>query len=174
MIGITLTVGILALSAPASYACYCLVPNVPEAFDKARDVFVGVVTEIIEPRSSDKKAPAAERFFTIKFRVERSFKGRLASEISVLADQGRSGCFSYPTILKGEKYLVYADQFGADGSAAKDLVTINACNRTGLVGEELKDRFFDSGLGERHRAGDLRELEEITNSDFNLRFKRPL
>src|SRR5215208_4478500 len=91
--------GIFALSAPNTHACFCLVPDVPDSFAKASAVFVGVATDIIEPHASGAKSTLSERFFTIKFKVEKLWKGRFSPEISVLADQGRLGCFSFPTVL---------------------------------------------------------------------------
>lgn len=166
--------GILALSGPAAYACSCVVPDVRDSYARASDVFIGEVADIIEPRSSDEKAPPVDRLFTIKFKVERSFKGRLSSEISVLADQGRLGCFSYRPVFRGERYLVYGDPFGGRGDG---LVMINACNRTGLFNEDLVRPAFEPELrdwyGRVYRTDDLRELEEIKGTGFRVQFGRP-
>lgn len=174
-------VGIFALSPSSTYACFCVVPDVLEAFEEASAVFVGTVTEIAEPRTSEETGSPSDRFFTIKFTVEKQWKGKYSPEIYVLADQGRLGCFSYPTIFKGEKYLVYGDPVYSHGGNMKGLVAINACNRTGLISEQLKRPAFGLDglefrdfLGRRYASEDLKELEEITNTAFKVRFNRSL
>jgi hypothetical protein len=174
------------VSAPDSSACWCFVPAVSKSYDKASDVFTGVITEIDAPHNTSDNAAPADKFFTIKFKVEKSWKGRLTQEISVLADQGRLGCFSYPTVYVGDKYLVYADPFPSDASEGKDLVIITACNRTGPVGDQPRPSLgfaFDdwSGrrwaskssrdwLGREYRTEDLKELDEITNPSPSNKF----
>jgi hypothetical protein len=56
-------IGVCSLSESKSYACSCVKPEVPQAFDEARAVFTGEVTEIIEPRTDDPKAPLAARLY---------------------------------------------------------------------------------------------------------------
>lgn len=106
---------LIALSAPTSSACFCAMPDVPKAYEQATAVFVGKVVEIVPPRTSDENRPLADRFYTLKFKVEKSWKGSFPSlEISVLSGQG-DGCLSYPVVKVGEKYLVYADPVLNDG-----------------------------------------------------------
>ena len=120
----------LAVFAPKSYACFCVRDEVPQAYDEAQAVFIGEVTEIAPPRTDDPNALLAERLFVIKFKVEKSWKGAgfldtTIPEISVLSDQGRSGCFSWGPFLEGRKYLVYAIQTGG-----RNLAVLFSCNRT--------------------------------------------
>ena len=101
--------GIFALPVRGIY-CSCLRPEVPLAFSDARAVFVGEVTEILRPRTADPKAPPEARLYLVKFRVERAWKGVVVSqELTLLSDQGRAGCFSWGSFLKGGRYLVYAE-----------------------------------------------------------------
>lgn len=121
----------LAFSAPAAHACFCVTPELPDAFASANAVFLGEVTEIIEPRSADEKAALSLRLSVIKFKVIKSWKGIgfASQEISVLANQGDSGCFPSPTLQKGLRYLVFAD--AADNENGWSIVGV--CNRTTAV-----------------------------------------
>src|SRR5258708_40114575 len=65
-----------ASSAPSISAfSYCSIPDFEKALDRANAVFVGEVVEIIEPLTMDESAPLPGHFFTIRFKVERSWKG---------------------------------------------------------------------------------------------------
>jgi hypothetical protein len=121
----------LAFSAPAALACFCVTPELPDAYASANAVFLGEVTEIIEPRSADEKAALSLRLFVIKFKVIKSWKGIgfASQEISVLANQGRSGCFDSPALQKGLRYLVFADP--ANNETGWSIVGV--CNRTAVV-----------------------------------------
>lgn len=138
----TLIIAIVAISARNSYACWCSIPSVPEAVERADAVFVGEVADVIPPRTSDPDAPLPGRFFTIKFKIEKSWKGVDSDEIDVLSAQGNYSCFAFPPVYKGEKYLVYADPVYHDGSYQKGWHFISVCNRTALVpvpGWEIRD-----------------------------------
>lgn len=126
-----------SLAEPSVYACFCVVPEVPDAFRVARAVFVGEVVEIIEPHTDNPKAPLVDRVYSIKFRVERSWKGVNGSTISVLSDQGR-GCFSWGPFLKGNKYLVYAER-QTPGAPTGNLAVLFSCNRTALLAAASED-----------------------------------
>lgn len=148
---------VVTVSAPTSKACYCSVPSVPKAVSRAGAVFVGEVTEIIEPRTSDDKAPPPGRFYTIKFKVEKSWKGVASSDVAVLSAQGRYGCLAYPPVSKGEKYLVFADPFYFNGAFQKDWLIITTCNRTKLLANASED---------------VKRLDGIKNPSFNPYFRR--
>src|SRR6266849_5357295 len=60
---------------PRAYGCSCLTPEVPEALKQAKAVFLGEVIDIVEPKTSNEAAPLPGRFFTIKFKIQRSWKG---------------------------------------------------------------------------------------------------
>lgn len=109
-----------------SPTCFCVFPEVADSFARADAVFVGKVLEI--ERTPAAEAPISERLFTIKFKVEKSWKGD-SEEKRVLAAQGDLGCFAYPVFSKGERYLVYADPAYFKPKRKKVLV-VNLCNRT--------------------------------------------
>ena len=160
MRALLLTAGLLvvfAVCASESYACFCLTAEVPEAYDEAKAVFIGEVTEIVAPRTDDPTALLADHLFTIKFKVEKSWKGAgfldtTIPEISVLSDQGRSGCFSWGPFLEGRKYLVYAIQ-----TDERNLAVLFSCNRTASLD---------------NASDDLRELRAIQNPFFKFERKR--
>jgi hypothetical protein len=155
-----LTAGLLAVfavCATKSYACFCVKAEVPEAYDEAKAVFIGEVTKIVTPRSEDPTALPAERLFTIKFKVEKSWKGAgfldtTIPEISVLSDQGRTGCFSWGPFLEGRKYLVYAIQ-----TEEKNLAVLFSCSRTASLAQA---------------SDDLKELRALQNPFFKFERKR--
>jgi hypothetical protein len=161
-----LLVLVLALNAlPASSPlCFCIVPEVPEAFEQAKAVFVGEVIEIVEPATSGEKAASPNRFYVVRFRVEKSWKGAfLSSEIDVLSDQGR-GCFAYPKVTKGERYLVYADPAFESGSESSRFLIITNCNRTAMLPGSVdpsKQRRLHLELDRQDGSVDLRKLDAI-------------
>lgn len=120
---------IFLLAAPVAMACDCLTPEVAQAFERARAVFQGEVTEIVPPRNAAKDAPFPDRAYTIRFKVERTWKGPFFIEADVYALM--DGYFSLPWLVKGEKYLVYADPI-LDAPKNTD-VMINVCNRTAYM-----------------------------------------
>ena len=70
-----LALGCVSVFTSRAYGCFCITPEVPEALKTARTVFLGEVVDIIEPTTSDETARLPGRFFTIKFKVQRSWKG---------------------------------------------------------------------------------------------------
>lgn len=130
---------LFSLCAPNTYACSCIVPEVPEAFRAARAVFIGEVTEITAPHTDNPKAPLADQLYTIKFKVERSWKGVRSADVIVLSDQGRAGCFSWGPFLKGKKYLVYGERRLRSGAHTRTLAVLFSCNRTGLLADASED-----------------------------------
>jgi hypothetical protein len=147
--------GTVALFASNSHACTCVMPEVPQAYDEARAVFAGEVIEIVKPRTNDPKAQLADRLYTVKFKVEKSLKGRgfkdSLQEINVLSDQGRAGCLSWGLFVEGSKYLVYAGE-----TEEKNLAVLFSCNRTASLNSASED---------------LRELEKLSKSSFKVQFK---
>jgi hypothetical protein len=149
--------GTFAWFAPDAHACSCIIPEVPQAFDKSHAVFVGEVTEIVKPRTDDPKAPPADRLYTVKFKVEKSWKGAgfkdmTVSEIVVLSDQGRAGCFSWGSFVEGRKYLVYAEE-----TKGENLAVLFSCNRTVALA---------------NASGDLEALDRMSKPAFKYRSKR--
>jgi hypothetical protein len=136
------TLILLSVSADKALGCVCMLePNpTPEkiraerlkAFDKAANVFSGEI--VILDR------------FTVRFRVDKIWKGPVSEEITMLTgmkDHG-DGIFSSSScdyhFTKGEKYLVYA--YGPP----EELKT-HACSRTTLL---------------KYAEEEMRGLDEIT------------
>src|SRR5947209_12033996 len=92
---VTFFFGTLLLSAPTNHACSCAVPEIDQSFKRANAVFIGEVTEIIAPKSYDEMAPLSDRLYTVKLKVEKSWKGVKSHEVSILSDQGTLQCISY-------------------------------------------------------------------------------
>lgn len=51
----------------------------------------------------------------------------------MLSDQGRAGCFSWGSFVKGKRYLVYAERRTPSGVPIRNLAELFSCNRTTLV-----------------------------------------
>ncbi len=136
-----------------------------EALDYASNVFLGEVIDIVEPPTSAETAPLPGRFFTLKFKVVRSWKGVAfgSREISVLSAQGRYGCFAYPPVRKGERYLVYADP----ASGGKDWSIITNCNRTTVVGIGIAPLKL-ANLGAIDPYLEMKQLDAITRRTFKF------
>ena len=140
-----LAVGCLGASASPACACFCVIPELPDAYDQARAVFLGEVVDIIEPKSSNESAPTADRLFKIRFKIHRAWKGIAARtrEFSVLSAQGY-GCFDFPPVRKGERYLVYADR----ASNAGNWSYLPSCGRTSVMrlGHQATRRHHQTNL----------------------------
>jgi hypothetical protein len=146
----------------------CSAPAVPLAFKEASAVFIGTVSDVVDPRSKVDKAPLEQRFYTIRFNVQRSWKGVTSDEISVLSGQGKFGCLSYPAVSKGERYLVFANALYRDGGPVKGLLLIDRCTRTELIPllgpPHIANRFGLSLLIKRDVWEDVRKLDELSTS----------
>jgi hypothetical protein len=152
----------LGIPAPTNSACFCVIPEVPEAFAQADAVFVGEVIEIVEPKASDEKAPLTDHFYTIRFKVRKTFKGAPFAERTTLSAQGKIGCFAYPAVSKGERYLVYGDPAFENDVRLKGVLMISSCNRTALLplpGLRLVSRLNLSDYNQRDGYEDLKRLE---------------
>lgn len=148
---IVLAAFLFALFVPSTSTAsplYCPAPEVPEALRRAGAVFVGEVSEVIEPLTSDINAPLPDHFYTVKFKVEKAWKGVSGLEMNVLAPT--SGYETMPLPVKGEKYLVYANPAYTTEGPRKDwLIMGSMCNRSMLLS----------------RANyDIQELEAIAKS----------
>ncbi|HSE17112.1 MAG TPA: hypothetical protein VLB46_08660 [Pyrinomonadaceae bacterium] len=142
---------------PARGSCFCVAPEVTQAFEKARAVFVGELLEVVPPRSTDKDAVFADRVHTARFKVEITWKGPFWTEANVLAPQGN--CFSFQPLRAGEKYLVYADPV-ADSSKSTD-VLITACNRTKMLSTSITEPGLFEHLFGSNTADDIRILNNV-------------
>src|SRR5260370_12391360 len=72
---IALVLGCVLGGTSRAYACWCVRPEVPDALKRANAVFLGEVLDIVEPKTANDDAPIQDRFFTIKFKIEKSWKG---------------------------------------------------------------------------------------------------
>jgi hypothetical protein len=153
----TTLAGICFVSQANCLACFVVSPDFPEAYDKARAVFIGEVTEIKKPIFSDPKASLADRLYRVTFKVEYSWKGAGFQEfgapgVVVLSDQGMDGsCFSWGSFREGGKYLVYAE------ATTENELIVRLGNRTALL--------FKS-------SEDLKELQRMSNPFYRFSFKR--
>src|ERR1700752_1054622 len=82
---------VFILGTPAGYACWCFKPDVKEAFDNAKVVFVGEVVEVIPPRSTDRNAKFVDAAHTVKFKAATVWKKLFLTEANVLVRMG-GGC----------------------------------------------------------------------------------
>ena len=161
---IALVLGCVLGCTSRAYACWCVRPEVPDALKRANAVFVGEVLDIVEPKTANDDAPIQDRFFTIKFKIEKSWKGVPFGlrEFNVLAAQGRYGCFAFPPMNKGERYLVYADP--AYGAESWSVVTI--CTRTTPIRFGSNPRLLNPDAIDPF--ADMRMLDAITSRTFTF------
>ncbi|HEY0462219.1 MAG TPA: hypothetical protein VGC97_24005 [Pyrinomonadaceae bacterium] len=117
----------LALTASKSFACSCALPSrslekqIAIAYEKSAAVFYGEVVEITRD---------PEKFYVkVKFKVEKSWKNQIESEVVIQTGEGGGDC-GYPFNI-GQKYLVYA--YGD-----KNSLGTNICQRTSPFETDLK------------------------------------
>jgi hypothetical protein len=135
--GISLT-GLLMLCAPSASVCTCIIPEVKDALKRADAVFIGEVKEIIKPGNSQITASPQSKFYIIKFEVKKTWKGpAFLTEFSVLSAHG-NGCFAYPPVKKGERYVVFADPLEHEVREIKWSI-ITRCSRTNLSAKSEQD-----------------------------------
>lgn len=137
------TIVVVVLWAPVSYASssnWCFKPEVKEAFDRAKVVFLGEVIEVVPPRSTEPTAKFVDSAHTIKFKVESAWKGLFWTEARVLFQIDRS--FRLGELpQKGEKYLVYAEPVYRYDPSSTEVMT-HSCTRTALLSEKLPANGF--------------------------------
>lgn len=138
LVRVLFVVALLTLARTQAYACFCVIPDVPQAVESAEAVFAGFVTDIIEPRTSDPDAPLIDRLYQVKLKIGTSWKGKLTREITILSAQGRGGCYTWGSFVKGQSYLVYAEQPPA-GAPRASLALLFACNRTEVLLKAQQD-----------------------------------
>ena len=159
-----LAFGCLVVSPPRAHACFCVTPEVPDALKRAKAVFLGEVIDIIEPKATDENAPLPDRFFIIKFKIQRSWKGVGAGtrEFSILSANGHYGCFAFPPVAKGETYLVHADP--AYRAESWGIITI--CTRTTIVRFGSNPRLLNPEAIDPF--SDMKQLDIITKRVFSF------
>ena len=159
-----LALGCLMVIPSHANACFCIIPEVPDALKRAKAVFLGEVVDIIEPKTTDENAPLPGRFFTIKFKIQRSWKGVVAGtrEFSILSANGRYGCFAFPPVAKGETYLVYADPV----YRAENWGIITFCTRTTAVRIGSNPKLLNPDAIDPY--ADMKQLDVITKRVFTF------
>jgi hypothetical protein len=130
VVRMVLALGLLVIITSAVYACSCEIPDRSKAFKQAKAIFIGQVIEINQVKYQEDKPDGLFYAYTIKFKVERYWKGNKTSEVVVLSDQGLLPCHTSKFIV-GKRYLVYA--YGK-----KLLAPIN-CNRSRAVEDASED-----------------------------------
>jgi hypothetical protein len=163
IVGVFIT-GCLLIAAPAAHACFCIVPDVREALEGAKAVFLGEVIDITEPRTTDVNAPLPDRLFKIKFKIKKAWKGVPVgvTEISILSAQRGDDCFAYPPVRKGEFHLVYANP--AWGAPRWGVIT--GCTRTAIVSPGTVNlKFLGSDEGDPFE--DMKQLDVLTSGIFS-------
>ncbi|HYX29392.1 MAG TPA: hypothetical protein VE863_12580 [Pyrinomonadaceae bacterium] len=115
----------------------------------ARVVFLGEVTEIIEPKIGGENLPQIDRAYTIKFKVHKTWKG-LPSDATDLAVLWETNCYECPELPQlNETYLIYGNPLPNN----KTLSFVGWCNRTVL--------FLHRSNGNDPHL-DMKELDIIT------------
>lgn len=153
-----------------SHACVCAILPVPKAIERASAVFVGEVVDIVGPVTTDNDAPLPGKYYTIKFKVEKSWKGVTTREMNILSGQAKYSCFDYPPVEKGERYLVYADPIYYYGVDQKDWLRIDTCNRTARIPDpeaRKSDRPESSEYNMEDASEDLKALEHLPTLSLN-------
>lgn len=135
---VLLIVGLLAFARAQAHACFCVIPEVPQAVESAEAVFAGFVTDIIEPRTSDPNAPLIDRLYQVKFKIGTSWKGKLTREITILSAQAQGGCYTWGSFVKGQSYLVYAERPPARAPRGT-LALLFACTRSEVLSKAQQD-----------------------------------
>ena len=73
-----------AIFATKGYACFCVKSEVSQAYDEAKAVFIGEVTEIVPPRTDDPNADLTEHL-TVLFSCNRTaYLGNAADDLREL------------------------------------------------------------------------------------------
>ncbi|MFJ7700578.1 hypothetical protein [Lysinibacillus fusiformis] len=113
-----------------SSACSCAnLPSVEEEFERSKAVFSGKVVDIKE-----KKSLKGYQSKSVLFEVTKTWKGVEQSQIIITTGQGGGDC-GY-NFIKGEEYLVYADESIMYGG--KSLVSV-ICDRTDMLSSSQED-----------------------------------
>jgi hypothetical protein len=152
-----LVVASLGVCAPRAQACFCLLPELSDSFKSARSVFLGQTIRIDEQKTLDQNASIADRAFTVKFKIIRSWKGvpSATSELNILWLTNCYECLPLPNM--NENYLVFADP--VRGSKTWSLVAM--CNRTVVVDAKVTD----PDINPEH---DMKQLDMLTKRAFTF------
>ena len=160
LIAAALIAGAICVAPRSSRASTCVIPDVSKAYEQARAVFLGELIGVVEPLTSEPSAPMSSRLFTIRFKVEKSWKGVFSSTFEVLSSHG-GGAFGFYDPGDAKKYIVYADPLIEKGANHPHKTIISWCSRTALVSDSDKrsrirlDQVFDRTNG----AADVKILD---------------
>ena len=129
---------VIAVPIPAAAVCPKPSPKVCNEFFKSSAVVVGTVI-------AERTVAATEDFedgWTYRIRVQRTFRGARADEVSVFTENTSA---RLPLVV-GRTYLLFADRF-------RDRLQISDCGNTGLAAE---------------RQRQLHALEKIANAPTRI------
>lgn len=135
---IVLSAVIVLFLAGASdiFACSCMVDakqstskKIQTSYKQATVVFYGEVTEVKRGSGTGESIDPNQEPVTVKFKVERLWKGRVTSEVIVRTAGNSAMCgFNFEA---GKKYLVYANDAGSG-------LQTNICTRTSVSSGDAK------------------------------------
>ena len=118
-------------AAESAYACSCarnlkpLKAQVKDAYTSSTAIFSGEVISI---------TPKSEHEIAVKLKVGKSWKGKLAEEITITTPINSAMCgYGFEA---GKSYLVYA-------AGANDELMTTLCSRTKLASDRQDIRFLD-------------------------------
>lgn len=151
---VTLVIGLTVLYTE-TIGCSCgTLANTRIAYEQSAAVYAGIVLNIEETRISDKEIYSwvnilgfnilerkLQPYWTLKkvtFLVSKSYKSQLKDTLEVFTHRSRGECgFEF---IKGEQYVVYANEFLVKGRILglkndviiKDKLNVSRCSRTAL------------------------------------------
>lgn len=133
-------------------ACSCAyLPSVEEEFELSKAIFSGKVVDIKE-----KQSLKGDTTKSVLFEVTNTWKGVEQSQVIITTGQGGGDC-GY-NFIKGEEYLVYANESIMYGT--KSLIS-TICNRTYVLSSSQEDLEI---LGEGQPP-----IEEVNLIDKHIR-----
>jgi len=165
-ISATFIVAFLLTCGSAAGAGFCLVPEVPEAVDRAEAVFSGKIVDFVAVRKDNSNSPSSSSEYIVKFEIEEWWKGSASSELLLLWRPEVFGCSHYAVGEIGERYLVYAESPKSQAVGRGRLLEITALNRTSKL--PARTQIFsqsDSGNGRRKRLKIVYIAPELDRND---------
>jgi hypothetical protein len=107
---LAIAIGTIGLSSASSYACRGPFPKttLQKEAKHTPSIFLGKITSISKKTTNvpTHLAKLPGEIYEVKFQVNRSWKGQVTSEITVLVDG--SSCGLNPTMAVGGNWLVFA------------------------------------------------------------------
>ena len=141
LVSIVGTATLVGFSFIEARACTCELPplnlslkqQVKKAQNQSKAVFLGKVIQVLQKPEADG--------VSVKFRVEKVWKGRLSKGVTISTGRGGGDC-GYGFEI-GESYLVYA-------SGSNESLSTNICQRTAPRSESGDMKFLGKG---KRRSG---------------------